>query len=35
MESSEHSTEDERRSDSGILELIKQTCVNCEFFCAV
>ncbi|WOH13724.1 hypothetical protein DCAR_0833235 [Daucus carota subsp. sativus] len=29
MEASEHSTEDERRSDSCILELIKQICVNC------
>ncbi|KAL1818286.1 hypothetical protein ACET3Z_013155 [Daucus carota] len=28
MEASEHNTEDERRSDSGILELIKKTCVN-------
>ncbi|WOG81826.1 hypothetical protein DCAR_0100978 [Daucus carota subsp. sativus] len=30
MEASEHSTEDERRSDSCILELIKQICVNCN-----
>ncbi|KAL1808573.1 hypothetical protein ACET3Z_025563 [Daucus carota] len=35
MESSEHSTEDERRSDSGILELIKQTCVNCNHISSV
>ncbi|WOG86961.1 hypothetical protein DCAR_0206180 [Daucus carota subsp. sativus] len=28
MEASEHSTEDERRSDSCIIELIKQICVN-------